>query len=80
VLARAARWRVRHALYFVLLGARAAFDAPVPPAVLARLRPAGPRAALYRAHLRRLRGMVGGAAAALVGGAPPPAVDARREA
>jgi hypothetical protein len=139
VLARAARWRVRHALFFVLLGAHAAFDAPVPPEVLARLRPAGPRAALlgtlvdagdadrlvrlehlialllvdrgrdlyaplrhalwpaagwmrarygtgtsraalYRAHLRRLRGMVGGAAAALVGGAPPPAVDARREA
>ena len=118
---------------FVLLGAHAAFDAPVPPEVLARLRPAGPRAALlralvdggeadrlarlehlvalllvdrgrdlyaplrhalwpaagwmrarygtgtsraalYRAHLRRLRGMVGGAAAALARG------DTRREA
>jgi hypothetical protein len=139
VLARAARWRVRRALFFVLLGAHTAFNAPVPPEVLARLRPAGPRAALlgtlvdggdagrlarlehlvalllvdrgrdlyaplrhalwpaagwmrarygtgtsraalYRAHLRRLRGMVGGAAAALVRGAPPPEVDARREA
>ena len=137
VLARAAHWRVRHALFFVLLGAHAAFDAPVPPEVLARLRPAGPRAALlgtlvggdagrlarlehlvalllvdrgrdiyaplrhalwpaagwmrarygtgtsrtalYRAHLRRLRGMVGGAAGALVRGAPPSEVDAHRE-
>ena len=139
VLARAARSRVRRALFFVLLGAHTAFDAPVPPEVLARLRPAGPRAALlgslvdggdparltrlehlvallladrgrdvyaplrhalwpaagwmrarygtgtsrvalYRAHLRRLRGIVGAAAAALMGGASSAEVDARTEA
>ncbi len=131
VVARAAGWRVGHALYFVLRGARATFAAPVPASALAALRPAGPRAALlaalvaagdaerlvrlehlvalllvdrgrdlygplrhallppagwmrarygaaasrpalYRAHWRRLRGMVGGAAVALVrGGARP---------
>jgi hypothetical protein len=139
LLARAARWRVRHALFFVLLGAREAFAAPVPPQVIARLRPAGPRAALlgalvedgdagrlvrleylvtlllvdrgrdlygplrhalwpsaawmrarygigasraalYRAHLRRLRGMVGGAAGALMRGGPPRATEARKGA
>ena len=50
--ARAARWRVRHALFFVLLGVRAVFGAPVPPAVLAALRPRGPRAALLAALVR----------------------------
>jgi hypothetical protein len=127
LVARAERWRLRHALFFVLRGARDAFAAPVPPAVLRALRPSGPRAALlatlvrgrdtlrlvplehlvtlllvdrgrdlygplrhalwpsadwmrarygaaasrrtlYRAHLRRLGGVVGGAAAALVRG------------
>jgi Uncharacterised nucleotidyltransferase len=128
LVARAERWGLRHALFFVLRGARDTFAAPVPPAVLQALRPAGPRAALlatlvrgrdtlslvrlehlvtlllvdrgrdlygplrhavwpsadwmrarygtgaasrptlYRAHLRRLGGVVGGAAAALVRG------------
>jgi hypothetical protein len=52
LLARAARWRVRHALFFVLLGVRSGFGAPVPPPVLAALRPAGPRAAVLAALLR----------------------------
>ena len=47
--AGAARWRVRHALFFVLLGVRAGFGASVPSAVLAALRPRGPRAALLAA-------------------------------
>jgi Uncharacterised nucleotidyltransferase len=128
LVAGAERWGVRHAVFFVLRGARDTFAAPVPPAVLRALRPAGPRAALlatlvrgrdalglvrlehlvtlllvdrgrdlygplrhavwpsadwmrarygagaasrpalYRAHLRRLGGVVGGAAAALVRG------------
>lgn len=51
--ARAARWRVGRALFFVLLGARTLFDAPVPPAVLAALRPRGPRARLLAAIVRR---------------------------
>jgi hypothetical protein len=56
LLARAARWRVRRALYFALRGAHAAFEAPVPPAVLRALRPTGPRAALLAALVRRLPG------------------------
>jgi hypothetical protein len=52
--ARAVRWRVRRALYFALQGACAAFGAPVPPGVLAALRPGGPRAALLGALVRRL--------------------------
>jgi Uncharacterised nucleotidyltransferase len=52
LLARAARWRVRRALFFVLRRVRATFDAPVPPAVLAALRPRGPRAAALAALLR----------------------------
>jgi len=53
VLSRAARWRVRHALFFVLRGVRAHFEAPVPPAVLAALRPRGPRARLLVALVGR---------------------------
>ena len=53
LLARAARWRVRHALFFVLAGAHALFAAPVPLAVLAALRPSGPRARLLTALVRR---------------------------
>jgi hypothetical protein len=128
LVARAERWGLRHALFYVLRGVRDTFAAPVPPTVLRALRPAGPRAALlatlvrrrdtlslvrlehlvtlllvdrgrdlsgplrhavwpstdwmrarygsgvvsrpalYRAHLRRLGGVVGGAAAALVRG------------
>jgi hypothetical protein len=49
LLTRAARWRVRRALFFALLGARALFEAPVPPAILAALRPRGPRARLLAA-------------------------------
>jgi hypothetical protein len=52
LLARARRWRVQRALFFVLHGARARFDAPVPPEVLAALRPRGPRAAALAALLR----------------------------
>jgi putative nucleotidyltransferase-like protein len=51
--ARAARWGVGRALFFVLRGARALFGAPVPPAVLAALRPRGPRAWLLAALVRR---------------------------
>ncbi len=51
--ARAARWRTGRALFFVLLGARLTFGAPVPPAVLAALRPRGPRARLLAALVRR---------------------------
>ena len=51
--ARAARWRVGRALFFVLLGARALFGAPVPPAILTALRPRGPRARLLAALVRR---------------------------
>ena len=53
LLGRAARWRVRHALFFVLLGARSLFEAPMPAAVLAALRPFGPRAGLLGAIVRR---------------------------
>jgi hypothetical protein len=49
LLARAARWRVRRALFFALLGACARFEAPVPPAILDELRPRGPRARLLAA-------------------------------
>jgi hypothetical protein len=51
--ARAARWRTGRALYFVLLGAQTLFEAPVPPAVLAALRPRGPRARWLAAIVRR---------------------------
>ena len=54
LLQRAARWRVRHALFFVLLGVRSGFGASVPPGVLAALRPRGPRAALLAALVRAL--------------------------
>jgi hypothetical protein len=50
---RAMRWRTRRALFFGLLGARALFDARVPEAVLAALRPRGLRAALLAALVRR---------------------------
>jgi hypothetical protein len=52
LLARAARWRIRRAVFFVLLGVRDRFAIPVPPRVLNRLRPAGPRAALLAALMR----------------------------
>ena len=54
VLARAAAWRVRQALFFVLRGVRATFGAPVPTAVLAALRPRSPRAVLLAALLGTL--------------------------
>jgi hypothetical protein len=54
VLARAAAWRVRRALFFVLRGVRATFAAPVPAAVLAALRPRSPRAVLLAALLGTL--------------------------
>ena len=53
VLSRATRWRVRTALAFVLAGARALFEAPVPAAVEAALTPSGLRAALLGAIVRR---------------------------
>lgn len=52
LLARAARWRVQRALYFVLHGVEAAFGPLVPAAALAALAPRGPRAALLTALLR----------------------------
>ncbi len=52
LLARAARWRVRRALFFVLAGVEATFGPLVPPAALAALRPRGPRAAWLQALLR----------------------------
>jgi hypothetical protein len=52
LLARIADWRVRRAVFFALRGAHGLFDAPVPPAVLAALRPRGPRAAALAALLR----------------------------
>ncbi|MGH7307772.1 MAG: nucleotidyltransferase domain-containing protein [Candidatus Rokuibacteriota bacterium] len=42
--ARASRWRVRTALYFVLLGCQRFFDVSTPGPVMARLKPWGPRA------------------------------------
>jgi hypothetical protein len=51
--ARAARWRIGRALFFVLLGACALFGTSVPPTVLAALRPRGPRARLLAALVRR---------------------------
>jgi hypothetical protein len=53
LLARAARWRVRHALFFVLRAVRSSFAAPVPDRVLAALRPTGARAALLAGLVRR---------------------------
>jgi hypothetical protein len=52
LLDRAERWRVRRALFFVLLGARSTFGAPVPSPVLAALRPTGPRAVWLAALVR----------------------------
>ena len=52
LLARAARWRVRRPLYFVLRGVESAFGPLVPAAVLAALAPRGPRAALLASLLR----------------------------
>lgn len=49
VVARAARWHVTHALYFVLRDVRRTFAAPVPASALTVLRPGGPRAALLAA-------------------------------
>ena len=51
-LARAARWRVRHALYLVLHGVETAFGPLVPPSVLTALVPHGPRATLLASLLR----------------------------
>jgi hypothetical protein len=48
VTARAARWRVRTALYFALLGCQRLFDVEAPSGVMAQLRPWGPRAAALR--------------------------------
>jgi len=45
VSARASRWRVRSALYFALLELERLFGACVPAAVMAGIRPRGPRAA-----------------------------------
>lgn len=45
VIERASRWRVRVALYFVLLGLAICFGASAPAWVMARVRPRGPRAA-----------------------------------
>jgi hypothetical protein len=53
LLARAVRWRVRRALFFVLREARARFAAPVPAGALAALRPTGARAGLLDAIVRR---------------------------
>jgi hypothetical protein len=53
LLARAARWRIGRALFFALLGARSLFEAPVPPAALAALRPRGARARLLATLVRR---------------------------
>jgi hypothetical protein len=52
LLARAAGWRVRRALFFALRGVRSAFAAPVPSGVLTALRPRGPRAAWLTALVR----------------------------
>ena len=45
---RAARWRVRTALYFTLLGCQRLFGVEAPSTVMSRLRPWGPRAAALR--------------------------------
>lgn len=52
VLDRAARWRVRRALGFALLGCATFFGRRVPEPLRARLRSRGPRAALLRRLLR----------------------------
>lgn len=52
VLERAARWRVRRALGFALVGCEIFFERKVPEPVKARLRAQGPRAALLRRLLR----------------------------
>ena len=51
LLARAARWRVRRPLYFVLRTVERAFGPLVPTGVLTALAPRGPRAALLGALL-----------------------------
>ncbi|MGH7311561.1 MAG: nucleotidyltransferase domain-containing protein [Candidatus Rokuibacteriota bacterium] len=48
VTQRASRWRVGTALYFALLGCQRFFDVSAPGAVMARLRPRGPRARVLR--------------------------------
>jgi hypothetical protein len=48
IVARASRWRARTALYFALLGCERFFGVSAPPAVMARLRARGPRAAALR--------------------------------
>jgi hypothetical protein len=53
VVERARRWRVARAVYFALDEACRTFGAAVPAAVLARLRPRGPRAGVLRAVLAR---------------------------
>jgi hypothetical protein len=53
IAARAARWRVRTALYFALLGCQRLFAIAAPARVLAELRPRGLRAAALRRLLRR---------------------------
>jgi Uncharacterised nucleotidyltransferase len=52
VLERAARWRVRRALGFALLGCEAFFGRSVPGRVKAHLHAQGPRAAILRRLLR----------------------------
>ena len=61
VLARAGGWRVRTALYFVLLELEVCFGASAPAEVIGRIQPRGPRAAamrwvlLHRDARRRVR-------------------------
>ena len=49
---RASRWRTRSALYFALLALEMLFGSHVPPRVMARIEPRGPRAALMKWLLR----------------------------
>lgn len=53
IVDRAARWRVRNALYFALLGVERLFGVSAPAWAMGRLRPRGPRAAAVRRLLRR---------------------------
>jgi len=54
VVERAERWRTRSALYFALQEVQKHFEVTVPPWVLTRLRPAGPRPAFFEwLRLRR---------------------------
>lgn len=52
IIDRAARWRVRNALYFALLGVERLFGVSAPAWVMVRLRPRGPRTAAVRWLLR----------------------------